>query len=68
MHVHEIPMPEILYNLVQNKPQTNAKLKVTLSYFVEPNPSTKILSNKYYYRSVGFTFKVKALFRQSKTS
>lgn len=60
MHVHEIPMPEILYNLVQNKPQTNAKLKVTLSYFVEPNPSTKILSNKYYYRSVGFTFKVKS--------
>lgn len=60
MHVHDIPMPEILYYLVKDKPQTNAKLKVTLSYFVEPNPSTKILSNKYYYRSVGFTFKVKS--------
>lgn len=60
MHLHTIPFPKNLFDLINEKPETNAKLKVTLSYFIEPNPSTKAISNKYSYRSAGFVFKVKS--------
>lgn len=60
MHLHDIPFPKNLKDLVNENPAINSKLKVTLSYFIEPNPSTKIASNKYSYRSVGLIFKVKS--------
>lgn len=60
MHLHDIPFPQNLNELVNENPAINAKLKVTLSYFIEPNPSTKIASNKYSYRSIGLIFKVKS--------
>jgi hypothetical protein len=56
MRHHQLPWPsEILKDLEQ----TPAELRVTLSYFVEPNPGA-VLSGKYdLYASHGFDFDVK---------
>ncbi|WP_319940452.1 S8 family peptidase [Xenorhabdus littoralis] len=56
MHVHELPWPkEILFELGD----AQVKMTVTLSYFIEPNPSSRNISNKYRYPSHQLRFDVK---------
>ena len=55
MHLYELPWPqEELLKLADNQ----AELRVTLSYFVEPNPSARGRSTKFQYQSFGLRFQV----------
>jgi Subtilase family len=56
MHLHDLPWPkESLLELGE----TEVKMTVTLSYFIEPNPSSRVIRNKYSYQSYGLRFDVK---------
>ena len=56
MHLHDLPWPrESLLELEV----TEVEMTVTLSYFIEPNPSSRIVSGKYSYQSHGLRFDVK---------
>ena len=56
MHLHDLPWPkESLLQLGE----TEVELTVTLSYFIEPNPSSRVVSGKYSYPSHGLRFDVK---------
>lgn len=56
MHLHELPWPrESLLELGE----TTVEMTVTLSYFIEPNPSSRVVSGKYSYQSHGLRFDVK---------
>ncbi len=56
MHLHELPWPkEQLLALGE----TEVKMTVTLSYFIEPNPSSRNISSKYRYPSHQLRFEVK---------
>lgn len=55
MHLYELPWPqEELLKLADKQ----AELRVTLSYFVEPNPSARGRSTKFQYQSLGLRFQV----------
>ncbi|MCI5090843.1 S8 family peptidase [Phaeodactylibacter sp.] len=55
MHFYELPWPkEVLLNMGD----TPVKLKVTLSYFIEPGPGEVGWKDKYRYRSHGLKFDV----------
>ena len=56
MHLHDLPWPrESLLELGE----IEVEMTVTLSYFVEPNPSSRVVSGKYSYQSHGLQFDVK---------
>lgn len=56
MHLFELPWPkEILHDLGE----TAVQVRVTLSYFVEPNPSRRGWTNRYRYASHGLRFDIK---------
>lgn len=56
MHVHELPWPkESLLELGD----VDVEMTVTLSYFIEPNPSSRNVSGKYSYPSHQLRFDVK---------
>jgi hypothetical protein len=56
MHLHDLPWPkESLLELGE----IDVEMTVTLSYFVEPNPSSRGLRGKYSYQSHGLRFDVK---------
>lgn len=55
MHIHEIPWPK---EVLQAMGEIEAKIKVTLSYFVEPGPGEIGWKNKYRYPSAGLRFDV----------
>lgn len=55
MHIHEIPWPK---EILQELGEIEAKLKVTLSYFIEPGPGEVGWKNKYRYPSAGLRFDV----------
>ena len=56
MHLHDLPWPrESLLELEE----TEVEMTVTLSYFIEPNPSSRIVSRKYSYQSHSLRFDVK---------
>jgi len=56
MHVHELPWPkESLLELGD----ADVEMTVTLSYFIEPNPSSRNVSGKYRYPSHQLRFDVK---------
>jgi len=56
MHVHELPWPkESLLDLGD----VDVEMTVTLSYFIEPNPSSRNVSGKYSYPSHQLRFDVK---------
>jgi len=56
MHIHDLPWPqEALLNLGE----ANVEMTVTLSYFIEPNPSSRNVSGKYSYPSHQLRFDVK---------
>ncbi len=56
MRLHALPWPMDTLADLQN---TEVSLKVTLSYFVEPNPGARGWSTKYGYQSHGLRFDVK---------
>lgn len=56
MHFYEVPWPaEVLSELGQ----TTVRMKVTLSYFIEPNPARRGWKHKFRYQSHGLRFDVK---------
>ncbi len=56
MHIHDLPWPtDILLQLGD----VDVEMTVTLSYFIEPNPSSRNVSGKYSYPSHQLRFDVK---------
>jgi hypothetical protein len=55
MHFHKLPWPS---EVLENLGAVNARLKVTLSYFIEPGPGEVGWRNKYRYPSAGLRFDV----------
>jgi len=56
MHLHRIPWPaEVLSNLGS----AQVRMRVTLSYFIEPKPGQRGTSRRYRYASHGLRFEVK---------
>lgn len=56
MHFHALPWPE---DLLLDLGETEVKLRVTLSYFIEPNPGERGMANKYSYQSHALRFAVR---------
>ncbi len=57
INLHALPWPvEVLRDL---PPDTRVEMKVTLSYFIEPNPGSRGWVNKYRYASHGLRFDVR---------
>lgn len=55
MHLHHLPWPSDLLRELGN---TDARLRVTLSYFIEPSPGMRGWKNRYRYASHGLRFDV----------
>lgn len=56
IHYFELPWPvEVLQ---ESLGETDVKLNITLSYFIEPNPGSRKYSNKFSYQSHGLRFNV----------
>ena len=55
MNLHALPWPEDELEALQN---TQVEMRVTLSYFVEPNPSTRGSTSKFHYPSHRMRFDV----------
>ena len=53
-NLHDLPWPEQTLKSVNG--DIKVTLKVTLSYFIEPNPRIDTIKNKYVYRSHGLIF------------
>lgn len=56
MNLHALPWPR--EQLLVLPPATNVELRVTLSYFIEPNPSARGTSSKFHYPSHRLRFDV----------
>lgn len=56
MNLHALPWPEEELEALQN---AQVELRVTLSYFIEPNPSARGSTSKFYYPSHRLRFDVK---------
>lgn len=56
MHLHDIPWPT---DVLKALGQANVRLRVTLSYFVEPNPSRRGWRRRHRYASHGLRFELK---------
>ncbi len=57
INIHSLPWPtEVLQSLPDD---TQVEMRVTLSYFIEPNPGERGWSNKYRYASHGLRFDVR---------
>jgi len=56
MHLHELPWPR---EVLQGLGETSVQLRVTLSYFVEPNPGRRGWQKRHRYASHGLRFAVK---------
>lgn len=55
MHLFALPWPREALEALSERP---VEMRVTLSYFIEPNPSTRGTSSRYRYASHGLRFKV----------
>jgi hypothetical protein len=55
MHLHQLPWP---VEELEELGDTRVQLRVTLSYFVEPNPARRGWRNRYRYQSHGLRFDV----------
>ncbi|MDD9945706.1 MAG: S8 family peptidase [Myxococcales bacterium] len=55
LHLYELPWP---VDVLESLGGANVKLRVTLSYFVEPGPGERGWGNRYGYPSFGLRFKV----------
>jgi hypothetical protein len=56
MHLHQLPWP---IQVLQDLNTIDIRMKVTLSYFVEPSPGRQGWTRKHRYRSHGLRFEVK---------
>jgi hypothetical protein len=56
LNLHEIPWP---VEVLQELGETQVEMRVTLSYFIEPNPARRGWTRKYSYASHGFRYDVK---------
>jgi hypothetical protein len=56
MHLHELPWP---LTELEALGETEIEMRVTLSYFIEPNPSERGPRSRYRYESHGLRFEVK---------
>lgn len=56
MHLHALPWPK---ESLEGLGETEVEMTVTLSYFIEPNPSSRNVSGKYSYPSHQLRFDVK---------
>jgi Subtilase family len=56
MQLYELPWP--IEALRQLPPETEVKLRVTLSYFIEPNPGRRGYRQRFSYQSHGLRFEV----------
>ncbi len=56
MNLHRLPWP---LDELENLGEAEVEMRVTLSYFIEPNPSTRGIRSKYRYESHGLRFDVK---------
>lgn len=56
MRLHELPWP--IHALQQLPPELEVQLRVTLSYFIEPNPGRRGYRSRYTYPSHGLRFDV----------
>ena len=56
MHLHDLPWPR---EALERLGETPVEMRVTLSYFVEPNPSRRGVRSRYRYESHGLRFDVK---------
>ena len=56
LNIHEIPWP---VEELQALGETQVEMRVTLSYFIEPNPARRGWTRKYSYASHGFRYDVK---------
>lgn len=56
MNLHSLPWPKA--ELLALPPDTAVELRITLSYFVEPNPSTRGTASKFHYPSHRLRFDV----------
>jgi len=56
MNLHALPWP---LNELESLGHTEVEMRVTLSYFIEPNPSARGVITKYRYQSHGLRFEVK---------
>ncbi|MCC3701670.1 S8 family peptidase [Rouxiella badensis] len=55
MNLHQLPWP--IESLRQLPPETSVSMRVTLSYFIEPNPGRRGYRSRYSYQSHGLRFK-----------
>jgi hypothetical protein len=56
MHIHDVPWP---VDVLQELGDTPVEMRVTLSYFIEPNPARRGWTKRYKYASHGLRFDVK---------
>ena len=56
MHLHNLPWPR---DVLEDLGETPVEMRVTLSYFIEPNPSRRGHRSRYRYESHGLRFEVK---------
>ena len=56
MHIHELPWPDEQLRTLGDTP---VRLRVTLSYFIEPNPSSRGWAGRYVYPSHGLRFDIR---------
>ena len=56
MHLHGLPWPS---DVLESLGETEVEMRVTLSYFIEPNPSQRGVNSKYRYPSHGLRFDVR---------
>ena len=56
MHLHDLPWPR---DVLEGLGATSVEMRVTLSYFIEPNPSRRGHRSRYRYESHGLRFDVK---------
>ena len=56
MHLHNLPWPR---EALEGLGETQVEMRVTLSYFIEPNPSRRGVRSRYRYESHGLRFDVR---------
>ena len=56
MHLHNLPWPG---DVLEDMGEAQVEMRVTLSYFIEPNPSERGTRSRYRYESHGLRFDVK---------
>jgi subtilisin family serine protease len=56
MHVHDLPLPK---EVLEELGSLQVRMRVTLSYFIEPNPPRRGYVSKYQYASHGLRFAVR---------